>query len=287
MANISRSETKIWDVRTKKVTYIAVPTVDDVVAMTNYGPEGKLFTMSQPHIVQQYDVDPDRVAMLVKSAQHVPTNAPPTPPDSVEEKKTNRGNYTVALEGRAPIHLDVESSEDDAPYSANSFQEFAKDLDEERRDRVGPLSPGSSRASLSSASSYGNVHRRRQPSREKTTPSRSSNRSGASDGTVFSDHSSSHGGYDSSSARSSPMPTPSRYPSSTLRHVMLRSHEESSQMKSMDLFHHLKARLNEVPFRSPRYVSTTTTSDVLRQEMLRVVFGWDADVESLIRDERT
>lgn len=67
---------------------------------------------------------------------------------------------------------------------------------------------------------------------------------------------------------------------------MLRSPEESKQMKSIDLFQHLKARLNQVPFTSPRYVSTTITSDMLRQEMLRVVFGWEADVESLIRDER-
>lgn len=67
----------------------------------------------------------------------------------------------------------------------------------------------------------------------------------------------------------------------------MRSPEESTSTKLMlDLFPFVKARLTELKFRPPRYDSATLNPEVLRREMLRVVFGWDEDIEGLIRDER-
>ena len=55
----------------------------------------------------------------------------------------------------------------------------------------------------------------------------------------------------------------------------------------MDLFPYTKARLSEVRFRPPQYpTNSAATPDILRKEMLSVVFGWEHDIESLIRDER-
>jgi hypothetical protein len=53
----------------------------------------------------------------------------------------------------------------------------------------------------------------------------------------------------------------------------------------MDLFPFTKARLSEVPFRASE-LGPDRTPDDLRQNMLRVVFGWDNDIVELVRDER-
>jgi hypothetical protein len=53
----------------------------------------------------------------------------------------------------------------------------------------------------------------------------------------------------------------------------------------LELFPYTKARLSEVPFQAPTYDQDRRTPDDLRQQMLRVVFGWHEDVETLIRDE--
>lgn len=57
--------------------------------------------------------------------------------------------------------------------------------------------------------------------------------------------------------------------------------------RNIDLFPFIRARLNDVPYRhyQPLDEANLTTDD-LRQQMLSVVFGWDNDIESLIRDER-
>lgn len=56
-------------------------------------------------------------------------------------------------------------------------------------------------------------------------------------------------------------------------------------LAQVDLFPFVKARLTDIPFRSPRY-SPERTVDELRQQMLAVVFGWEDTTEALIRDQR-
>jgi hypothetical protein len=53
----------------------------------------------------------------------------------------------------------------------------------------------------------------------------------------------------------------------------------------MDLFPFTKARLGDVPYRNSQLGPERTPED-LRQNMLRVVFGWENDIDELIRDER-
>ncbi|EOD47121.1 putative wd g-beta repeat protein [Neofusicoccum parvum UCRNP2] len=86
----SEGATYAWDVRTKKVTYDVVPTIDGVTAIANFGPGATLFTLGRNHTVQQYDLNPSQNPMLVANVQHVPANAPPSPPNSIEEKKEHQ-----------------------------------------------------------------------------------------------------------------------------------------------------------------------------------------------------
>ncbi|KAL1626807.1 hypothetical protein SLS56_006709 [Neofusicoccum ribis] len=315
----SEGATYAWDVRTKKVTYDVVPTIDGVTAIANFGPGATLFTLGRNHTVQQYDLNPSQNPMLVANVQHVPANAPPSPPNSIEEKKEHQHQEEEEDEEEdellqpqqyqpqqsqqlqlqqerqeavpsLPVYLD-ESSEGEGVSSMSPLQKIAQEMDqleEERRDRVGPLSPVSSRGSTSSRSSGGsrrNLYRYDKPS------SRSSE---GSDGTVFSSGSSLRSGSSwraresmsirsTSSFASSSRPHKSRG-SSALRKEMLRSPEETLNTADMDLFPFTKARLSDVPFRMPQ-PGAAKTPDELRQQMLSVVFGWEEDVELLIREE--
>lgn len=54
-----------------------------------------------------------------------------------------------------------------------------------------------------------------------------------------------------------------------------------------DLFPFTRARLNDVPYGHHQPLDESRlTPDDLRQQMLSVVFGFDGDIEGLIRDER-
>lgn len=288
--------------RTKKVTYDVVPTIDGVTAIANYGPGATLFTLGRNHTVQQYDLNPSQNPMLVANVQHVPANAPPSPPNSIEEKKEQQYQAEEELQPQQqqqqqeappslPLYLD-ESSEGEGASSMSPLQKIAQEMDqleEERRDRVGPLSPVSSRGSTSSRSSGGsrrNLYRYDKPS------SRSSE---GSDGTVFSSGSSLRSGSsyrarearESMSIRStSSLASSSRNRStkSSLRREMLREPEEAADTPEIDLFPFTKARLSDVPFRMPQ-PGAAKSPDELRQQMLSVVFGWEDDIELLIREE--
>src|ERR1700742_3736454 len=53
-----------------------------------------------------------------------------------------------------------------------------------------------------------------------------------------------------------------------------------------ELFPYTRARLHDVPYRPPRSMDDShMTPDDLRMQMLSVVFGWEADIQDLIRDE--
>lgn len=293
------SATYAWDVRTKKVSYDIVPTIDGVTAIANYGPGAALFTLGRNHTVQQYDLNPSQNPMLVANVQHVPANAPPSPPNSIEEKKEQQQHEEEQFHPQQqeqqepvpalPVYLE-ESSEGEGAAAMSPLQKIAQEMDqleEERRDRVGPLSPVSSRGSTSSRSSGGsrrNLYRYDKPS------SRSSE---GSDGTVFSSGSSlrsgsSWRGRESVSIRSTSSFASSSKPksrgSSSLRKEMLRSPEETANFAGMDLFPFTKARLSDVPFRMPQ-PGAAKAPDELRQQMLSVVFGWEDDIETLIREE--
>ena len=58
--------------RTKKVTFDYIPTIEGVTSIANYGPTATLFTLGRNHTVQQYDINPNNTPMQVQSVQHVP-----------------------------------------------------------------------------------------------------------------------------------------------------------------------------------------------------------------------
>jgi hypothetical protein len=71
---------------------------------------------------------------------------------------------------------------------------------------------------------------------------------------------------------------------SALRKEVLRSPDEAKKNQHMDLFPFTKARLSDVPFR-PTDLGPERTPDDLRLNMLKVVFGWDNDIDELVQDE--
>ncbi|KAF1956282.1 hypothetical protein CC80DRAFT_516503 [Byssothecium circinans] len=282
----TEGQTCAWDVRTKRVTYEPVPTVDNVAAICNFGPTATLFTMSRNYGVQQYDLNPNGVASLVQNMQHPPANTPPSPPHSLDEKdKIERTPLTAQPKTSAHVLIGSESSEGEGASVLSPLQKIAQEMDqleEERRDRVGPLSPLSSRGSQSSRSSGSG----RGPRYRFDKPSHTSRSKSSGGGTVFSSSNSSFMGTsrESVSIRSTSSASSSRYGTSHLRKEVLRSPEESHCTKNMDLFPFTKARLSDVPYRNSQ-LGPDRSPDDLRQNMLRVVFGWENDIDELIRDE--
>ena len=309
MLTVLPSQTCAWDVRTKRVSYETVPTIQDVAAICSYGATATLFTLGRNYSVQQYDLNPSGQPTMVAQVQHAPANTPPSPPVSLDEQRqihlqleeepmTAHPVTALPIKTAPQLLLASEASEDeDAVMSP--LQKIANELvelEEERRDRVGPLSPVSSRASASSRSSGGSGRQPRyrydRPTwgtarSSRSTASGNSGASGAT-GTVFSSGESSFAAGASQasvSIRSGTSAAPSsRYGSSALRKEVMRSPDESKKTQKMDLFPFTKARLTDVPFR-PTELGPERTPNDLRRNLLKVVFGWENDIDELIRDE--
>ena len=70
---------------------------------------------------------------------------------------------------------------------------------------------------------------------------------------------------------------------SRLRQEVVSSPNENDPV---DLFVYTRARLSDVPYKQAQpELGPNVTTDDLRRQMLSVVFGWDADIRDLIRDE--
>ncbi|KAK6349513.1 hypothetical protein TWF696_005797 [Orbilia brochopaga] len=82
-------DTSIWDVRTKKVTWEGVMNKSNILALTVYGPKGLMFTIDRQQNVQQYNLYPPQ---LMANVQHIPANAPPSPPNSVSHDQSRPGS---------------------------------------------------------------------------------------------------------------------------------------------------------------------------------------------------
>jgi hypothetical protein len=275
------------------VSYEPVPTIEGIAAVCNYGPTATLFTVGRNFSIQQYDMNPSNgPATMVANVQHAPANTPPSPPNSLDEQQKRLRELDEPVTARplknAPQLLADSESENEGVVMS-PLQKIAQEMDqleEERRDRLGPLSPVSSRGSQSSRSSGGSGRGPRYRYDKPSWNSSKSSKSGTS-GTVFSSGTSSLAGTsrESISIRSTSSAASSRYGNSALRKEVLRSPDESKKTQEMDLFPFTKARLSDVPFR-PTELGPERTPDDLRLNMLKVVFGWDNDIDELIRDER-
>jgi hypothetical protein len=293
----NNSETRSWDVRTKRVTYDVIPTIDGIIGIASYGPTATLFTLGRNYTAQQYDITPSSIPIQVQSVQHVPANTPPTPPTTLEEQKTSRDGPQNNQSTDAPRFLvltDAESSADEGG-AMSPLQKIALEMDSldhlesEIRDKVMPLSPVSSRASSVSSKSSQGGRRQQKYLYDQPPSSRASSNTGY-DGTEFSfggpsvrpahDSMSIRSGSTRASRMSNPRPR-----ISALRKEVLRSPEESKDTAMMDLFVFTKARLRDLPFKTPNYGHVARTPELLQREMLRIVFGWSDSVTNLVREE--
>ena len=284
LTDFSYRETWVWDVRTKHISCEPIPTVDGVRALANYGQGATLFTLGPNSTVQQYDVSHPG---LVKSVQHLPMLPPPVPL-KINHHAQETGDYQMP--GTAPpmpVTHGSDSGRGPVPLSTIRANEMLA-IDHARRTRSDITSPGSvsSRSRTESVSSISS-----NPRYQQTSQSISSR---AASGTTFSTISPSMIGRDSMfSAGSSifpPTQSASRVSSgrrskgSRLRQEVLRSPENKPSY--VDLFPRTRARLSKVTYKQPQALPQDGLGpDALRKQMLEVVFGWDNDIEPLIRDE--
>ena len=284
----NNSETWVWDVRTKHISCEPIPTIDRVRGLANYGQGATLFTLGPDHTIQQYDVSH---STIVKSAQYLPMLAPPVPLKVIQQKTAN----LAIMNGTQP-HMSLSHGSDSSrgPRNLSTSQRTAKDMllsDENVRRKMAEIS-----SPISTSSRNRNKFSTSHPSSnlqhiERKTRSPSSY---AASGTTFSAISHSMGGRDSIfSGGSSLFPrtqTASSIASSGRRSGASRLRQEihrSPDVKAhVDLFPRTRARVNSLKYDESQALNQEGLSpNDLRKQMLDVVFGWEQDIEALIRDE--
>lgn len=275
-------ETWVWDVRTKHISCEPIPTVEGVRALANYGQGATLFTLGPNHTVQQYDVSHPG---LVKTVQYHPMLPPPVP---VKVNHNAQDFGEQQMPGTAPpmpVSRGSDSGRGPVPLSTIRANEMLA-IDHARRTRSEIKSPGSISSRSESVSSIAS-----NPRYQQTSQSISSR---AASGTTFSTVSPSMMGRDSMFSGGSSIFPPTQTASmvssgrrskgSRLRQEVLRSPENKPSY--VDLFPRTRARLSKVTYKQPQALPQDGLGpDALRKQMLDVVFGWNNDIEPLVRDE--
>ena len=250
------------------MTYEPIPTIEHVRALASYGPTATLFTLGPNHTVQQYDLEHPQ---MVAHVQHAPPMVPPTPP---EELNRQLGVSASESEGEMPSPMRRANNEISAMEAA-------------RIERLQSASPRSMRSRTDSVGSKTSSARGRHY--DTPSPAVKTDRSG----TTFSMGTQSQVSRDPFLTSSS-----MTYPSSAPSPVSTRSARKGSRLKQevlpspedqpiRELFPYIRARLSDVPYKPLRSIGEShLTPDDLRRQMLSVVFGWEEDIQDLIRDER-
>ncbi|KAJ5141808.1 Drug resistance protein [Penicillium atrosanguineum] len=259
-------ETWSWDVRTKHVTYEPIPTIDGVRGMANYGPTATLFTIGPQNTVQQYDLDNPA---MVANVQHVPIPSRPV------ASENGRSRTMSPRRLQDPPNIREKGHGRRTPFDANGMDSVSQ----QRADLISPASSRSRTESVSSKASSG----RYKLDRPFSPPSRS-----GQSATTFSL---------TSAGRDTPQPSASFQYASSVSMSSVKSSRAASRLRNevhmspaekniVDLFPFTRARLNDVPYKqAPPLDETHLTPEDLRQQMLSVVFGWEGDIQDLIRDE--
>ncbi|KAK3946098.1 hypothetical protein QBC46DRAFT_414819 [Diplogelasinospora grovesii] len=288
----SESETISWDVRTKHVTFDPIPTLENVRGLAVYGPGASLFTLGANNTVQQFDLNSP--AMMVANVQHPANLLPPSPPISLEADDKTQNSSLSESESSVQIAIHAELSEEEGDHMS-PLARLVKGEPDADIDKYRTMSPVSSRSrssvSISSSSS--------QTPARGNYPASAVSRS-MTENTYISTGSSlqssvapynnnqrdrrERDSYSTSSSisMSSASQYRSRHKPSRLRNEVPRSPEDS---KVVDLFKFTKSRLTDVPFKAPYTGGAHLTNDDLRRQMLSSVFGWNKEVDDLIRDE--
>ncbi|KAL9125586.1 MAG: hypothetical protein Q9217_005226, partial [Psora testacea] len=273
-------EVWVWDVRTKHVSCEPVPIIGDIKGLANYGAQATLFTLGHDHTIRQYDLSPPT---LVKEKKYLPMEPPPQPKGSARSQGHHIPGTAPPMPVRAPSR---QSDNSRAPVNLSAIQRTANEMstiEQARLDRsemASPVSTTSRTDTMSSRSSNPAAFPRYAPSVS----------SRAASGTTFSTISPSMVGRDSMFSGATSM-----YPStlsmtssghrsrgSRLRNEVLRSPES----QYVDLFPRTRARLANMAYEQPQPLDQDNMSpDELRRRMLSIVFGWENDIEPLVRDE--
>lgn len=234
--------------------------------MANYGPTATLFTIGPQDTVQQYDLDNPA---MVANVQHAPVST----------------RAVVSVDGRSrtmsprrlqdPPNIREKGNGRRTPLDANGIDS----VNQQRADLISPASSRSRTESVSSKASSG----RYKLDRPFSPPSRS-----GQSATTFSL---------TSASRDTPQPSASFQYASSVSMSSVKSSRAGSRLRNevhmspaekniVDLFPFTRARLNDVPYKqAPPLDETHLTPENLRQQMLSVVFGWEGDIQDLIRDE--
>ncbi|KAL8931122.1 MAG: hypothetical protein Q9208_000226 [Pyrenodesmia sp. 3 TL-2023] len=278
----AEGETWSWDVRTKHVSCEPVPTVQGVKGLANYGPTGALFTLGPNYTVQQYDMNPPA---MTQNVQYFPMGPPPVP----AKIPTNSSQTSLhSIPGTAPPVANPHGLETSrGPVNLSTIQRSAgqiQAIEHAQQARSDVSSPVSSRSMTESMSSRSSTN----PYQYQRTQASYSSR--AASGTTFSTISPSMLGRESFfSGGSSIFPQTNSMASTGHRSRGSRLRQEvllSPESKYVDLFPRTRARLSTVQYKPPRTLDQeNTNADELRRQMLDVVFGWEDDIEPLMRDE--
>ncbi|EXJ76785.1 uncharacterized protein A1O5_01293 [Cladophialophora psammophila CBS 110553] len=259
IVQFSEGKTWAWDVRTKHVTYEPIPTVDGVRAIACHGPTGTLFTLGPDYTVQQYDVER---ALLVANIRHLPLTVPPTPPEDI----------------RGPTWTTSESEEELASPLVRARREL-RATEAAKYDRNNIPSPQSALSSQKGGSKNG-VNDIISPAGRTDYTTTSFDTGIQSQATLYQPPAQLSG---QAYQPQSPASARTARKGSRLRQEVIMSPEEA---QVTELFPYTRARLHDVPYRAPRSLDEShMTPDDLRRQMLSVVFGWEEDVQDLIRDE--
>ncbi|KAI4140123.1 MAG: hypothetical protein L6R39_005939, partial [Caloplaca ligustica] len=222
---------------------------------------------------------------MVKNVQYFPMGPPPVPAKvNTNSSQTSMNN----IPGTAPPVTDSPHFETPrGPVNLSTIQRSANQMhaiEHAQQARSDVSSPVSSRSMTESMSSRSSTNAYQYPRTQASYSSR------AASGTTFSTISPSMLGRESFfSGGSSVFPQTNSMASTGRRSRGSRLRQEvllSPESKYVDLFPRTRARLSTIQLKQPRTLDQeNTNADELRRQMLDVVFGWEDDIEPLIRDE--
>ena len=264
-----------------------MPVIETVSGIANYGPTAVLFTLSPDFSVQQYDLTPSQQEEL--PAMFTLTKSVRFDVSLISSTSSTPKMNAKAVLGAAPpmpVFRNLDSSRE--PPSLSTIQRATDPAAHARMLRANMASPLSSRGgdtvdtrSIDSRSSTG-----RSANRRDRAPSMAS--FAASGTTTFSTMSPSYVGRDT--APSPFWPKTASVASSSRRSKSSRLRQEvphTPEGNLIDLFPYTRARLASLPYQPATSTLDfkTAPAQELRLQMLRIVFGWEHDIEDLIRDE--
>lgn len=242
----------IWDVRTTNVTFVTIQ-LDQLRGIANHGPMAILFTLTPNMKINKYSINPLEGPKILgtKTCQaHELVGAPPPDPYANDPRRAE------ARTGRMADNLQLRDLQDSRYSNSSPAQREA----ESQRDQNGKTMPQAlmhyTEANITNAGS----------------PSVVSNGSRGGASTYISSTVSSH--YTSRG----PPPKSHEYKAA---HTTPQPQEDEVVK---DLFPYIRASLAEVQFVPPQYDRSTTAQD-LPKIILKVIFGWESDIRSLLREE--